>query len=459
MKIETDEIEAPGFLTRQLERIPRRTMGLRTAAIVETLLFLLLLTALNVIFGDGGRFSEFAPHPYWIIILLIAAQYGTNEALTASVLASVFLLAWNFPEQAMDESTFDYVFKVSFRPLLWIVASVVIGEMTVRQIQRHFQLQHDFEAAQKREKSITRAYEQLRGVKEGLETRIAGHLQGTVALYQSLKSIEGLSPVQILMGVGEMVGNVINPEKFSVFSFGPNGFEVISSIGWTDEDGYSRRLTSDAVLSQEMLHSRRIVCSINQDDAEILSAEGILAGPLIDPQSGQVFGMLKIEYMDFIDLTVTNVETFKILCEWAGSAYAQARQFKETLADTMHNAETGVMSQKFERFARDILVYMKSEQGVETTAIEATLKPAGRPTSKERVAIGKQFFQLVRDQLPANAMVCDGRRINLQYIILIPGTSIQQVDPILDKLNKWRDNIKDERLQTVEIQFEAKAIE
>jgi len=457
--METENGEVPGFFSRQLDRIPRMAMGLRTAALVETLVFLTVLTALNGILSDGSRFAEFSPHPYWVIILLIAAQYGTNEALTTSVFASIFLLAWNLPEHAMDESTFDYVFKVSFRPLMWIIASVVIGEMTVRQNQRRFQLHQNLDASQKREKSITRAYEQLRGIKEGLETRIAGHLQGTVALYQSLKSIEGLSPVQILMGVGEMVANVINPEKFSVFSFGPNGFEVISSRGWTEEDGYSRRLTSESVLFREMMDKHRIVCSVNQVDAEILGDEGILAGPLIDPQSGQVFGILKIEYLDFIDLTVTNVETFKILCEWAGSAYAQARQFQETLADTMHNPETGTLSQQFEQFAREILAYMKNEQGVITTTIEVNLRPTQRLTPRERVDLAGRFYQSIKEQLPSNAMVCDGRRRNLQFIILIPGTSKEQVTQMLGDLKNWHEGIKNKLLQTTEIQFEAKDIE
>ncbi|MBU2643090.1 GAF domain-containing protein [bacterium] len=456
--MEADSNDKPGFLAALLNRIPERTIGMRTTAVFETVLFLGVLTALNYLFSDGSRFIDFAPHPYWIIILLIATQYGTNEALTAAILASVLLLAWNLPEQAMDESTFDYIFKISFRPLLWIVAAVVIGELRVHHIQQMQGLQRDFAETEKREKSITRAYEQLRNVKEGLEARIAGHLQGTVALHQSLKSIEGLSPVQILMGVGEMVANVINPEKFSVYSFGPNGFEVISSLGWTEEDGFSRRITSDSKLYQEVMKRRRVICSINQQDADILEDEGILVGPLIDPQGGEIFGMLKIETLDFIDLTLTNVETFKILCEWAGSAYAQARQFQETLADTMHNPDTGAMSQQFGQFARQILETMKTEHGVKTTTIDIALSPARRQNARDRIATARRFFKLVQDPLPANAMICDGRRRNMEFVIFIPGAGPRKGKSILSTLDQWRNSNRDDLLQTVEMTFELKSI-
>jgi len=456
--MEKDKSEKQGFIERILEHIPERAIGLRTVAIFETLVFLFMLTLLNFVFSDGARFVDFSPHPFWIIILLIAAQYGTNEALVASILGSVILLAWNLPEQAMDASTFDYIFQITFRPLLWIVASVVIGELRVRQIQLIKELQSSQFETQKRVKSITRAYGQLRGVKEGLETRIAGHLQGTVALYQSLKSIEGLSPVQILMGVGEMVGNVINPEKFSAFSFGPNGFEVITSIGWLDEDQYSRRISSDSILYQEIMNRRRIICSINKKDAEILGSEGILAGPLIDPQTGQIFGMLKVEYLNFIDLTVTNVETFKTLCEWAGSAYAQARQFQETLADTMHNLETGILSKQFEKFTRQILVDMKKNQGIQTSSIEMTITPGQRQSAQERAVTAQRFYQLIQHQLPANAMLCDGRRRNSQFILLLPGTDLQQTQSLVSKLKKWKKSITDDHFSSIELKLEAKEI-
>ena len=50
------------------------------------------LLADHLLFG-GDRFAAVSPHPFWIVVLLIAAQYGTSEALAAAALASAALLS------------------------------------------------------------------------------------------------------------------------------------------------------------------------------------------------------------------------------------------------------------------------------------------------------------------------------------------------------------------------------
>lgn len=38
--------------------------------------------------------------------------------------------------------------------------------------------------------------------------------------------------------------------------------------------------------------------------------------------------MLKIEETGFLQLNVTTLENFRLLCEWIGTAFAQARRFE-----------------------------------------------------------------------------------------------------------------------------------
>ena len=46
-----------------------------------------------------------------------------------------------------------------------------------------------------------------------------------------------------------------------------------------------------------------------------LMGQGLIAGPLIDPASGKLVGMLKIEEMAFLDLNVSSLQTFKTMAE------------------------------------------------------------------------------------------------------------------------------------------------
>ena len=52
---------------------PTRILGIRASAIVEMLLGLVLLLVIDFVFFDGNRFWEVNPHPFWIVVLLMAA--------------------------------------------------------------------------------------------------------------------------------------------------------------------------------------------------------------------------------------------------------------------------------------------------------------------------------------------------------------------------------------------------
>ncbi len=432
--------------------VPRRFQlkigGIRLAAIFEALSFLMIITGLNLILGDGTRFFDFSPHPYWIIILLLTVQYGTNEGLVCSVLASVFLLVWNLPEQSMSGDIFDYLITVFYRPFLWLIASVVLGELRVRQMREKTELRKELGEVSTREQSITRAYENLKEVKENLEMRIAGELRGSMTSYETLRLIEGLNPVQILMGMEDMVTAIANPKKFSVYSFGENGFEVITSSGWEEGESFSRRIAHDSPIFQEITGSHRVLCSINKHDAAILGAEGILAGPIIDPQSREILGMLKIEELDFMDLTMTNVEIFKILCEWAGSAFTQARQYQTTRGDCMHNLDTGTLSCNFGRFQEQFLNRVLKARRIKGSLLKITLANARKFSNDDRKKIAELFTGTLKKKLPKHMLISEGRRVNVEFVVLMPGVTpaktknnveaimsfmLKQTDPLMRK--------------------------
>ena len=63
------------------ERPPRKIAGLRAAALAESLVLLGAALLVDQFLFNGDRFAGVSPHPFWIVVLLVAAQYGTSEAL------------------------------------------------------------------------------------------------------------------------------------------------------------------------------------------------------------------------------------------------------------------------------------------------------------------------------------------------------------------------------------------
>ena len=55
----------------------------------------------------------------------------------------------------------------------------------------------------------------------------------------------------------------------------------------------------------------------------------MLAGPLRDSSTGEVLGMLKIERIDFQDMTLDTLGVFQGVCDWIGMVIANQRHIEE----------------------------------------------------------------------------------------------------------------------------------
>ena len=76
---------------------PRRLLGVRVAAWVEIALFFVAVLAIDALLLDGDRFWDVRPHPFWLIVILVAVQYGANASLVAALTASLALTVGNLP--------------------------------------------------------------------------------------------------------------------------------------------------------------------------------------------------------------------------------------------------------------------------------------------------------------------------------------------------------------------------
>jgi hypothetical protein len=315
---------------------PPTVFGLRRSAIVEILVFFAAALAIDFVFFDFARFAGVSPHPFWAIVLLCAVQYGTSEGLLAAAASSAALLAWSLPPQRFDEDLYQWLLGATLEPLMWTVAAVVFGELQGRVRRERDELREEALQSRKREEVIAAAYRKLDARREALESRVAGQLRTVFAIYNAAKGIERMATDEVQAGVTDLVRTVLGPRRFSVFLLSGDTLTLAISEGWDGGAGtvYARAFDGQSRLFQAVVGSHRTLVAASAADEAVLGGEGLLAGPLLNVDSGEVIGMLKIEEMGFLDLSVTSTENFRLLCEWIGTAYAQARRF-ESAFDTV----------------------------------------------------------------------------------------------------------------------------
>lgn len=304
-------------------------LGIRRTAVIETAIYLGALLALDYFLFDGTRFRDVVPHPFWPIVILIAAQYGTSEGLMAATAATAALFVGNVPEQTIAQDAYDYLADLVRQPTMWLVTATVLGELRMRHVRERNDLRREVAAGLERQRELEAAHAHVSGLKDHLETRVATQLRSAMTMYHAARSLEKTDTSLVLLGVMEVVRSVMNPEKFSLYLLREDVLEVSIAEGWMPQDQYIRVFRAESRLFQHVVAGQQVLCVANEQDEETLLKQGVLAGPLMDNETGDVLGMLKIEEMGLFEMHFTNVQTFRVLCDWIADSYLVARRFED----------------------------------------------------------------------------------------------------------------------------------
>ncbi|WP_119153569.1 GAF domain-containing protein [Caldimonas tepidiphila] len=311
-------------------RLPTRLAGLRTSALLEIAAFLAVALLLDRGIGSGHRLAEISPHPFWIPVLLASCYYGTHEGLAAAALAGAALLLGALPEQRLDEDLYSWLLRATLPVIVWSVAALVLGGIRDRLRRRHEALQRQYDEAQEQLSAIADAYAQLDRANQHLEARVAGQLCTVQAMYEAARAIERQDVGDVLCGVSDLVRTVLSPGKFSLFLLHEGRLEAVAQEGWREDDPFAREFESASPIFENLVGRQEVLVISNPAHEALLGCEGLLAGPLVNRDTGEVVGMLKIEQIGFLELHSSGVQNFRLLCEWIGAALAKAQHLERS---------------------------------------------------------------------------------------------------------------------------------
>jgi hypothetical protein len=411
--------KAPGP-ARDGARAPRSILGLRVSALIETICFLALALALDWQFGDADRLRGIEPHPFWIIVLLVSAQNGAREGLLAAVLSSAALLAWNLPVQGFSEDLYAWLLRATTEPLLWIFAAMAVGEIRDSHRRARDADREALAEAREHAEGIGAAYERLSVLKDHLEARVAGQARTVRSIFVASRSIERQDTGQVLAGVQQLVAAVMNPRKFSLFLVNGGVLEASLSEGWSPADGFACAFDQASPMFQAVVSHRQFLIASRPSHGLVLGTEGLLAGPLTCTETGEVIGMLKIEALEFLELNPTSVQNFRILCEWIGSAYANAQRWEQGEASRHFDLARRMLPAALFELQRGLAVAMAARLGLDVCLLFIAFDlPPGSATTLQPAAA--RIVARRAEPLLGQAEHCfDWRRDGWDVVILLP---------------------------------------
>ncbi|MFM9889848.1 MAG: GAF domain-containing protein [Rickettsiales bacterium] len=415
---------------------PTRILGLRATALVETLGILILLTLLDVVLGQGDRFWYVNPHPYWIAVIFVAAKYGTNEGLFAAIMASLFYLLGNIPDQAEGMGRYDYIYAIVVNPILWLVAGLFVGGLRQMHITERDNLRREVEDATQRETLISDSYKFVKTRKESLEVQVSGQLVSSIEAYRAAKAVETLDPKSVMQGVEKLVKSVLGPQKFSLYIFHNNKLNATILHGWAPSDSFTQEIDSFSPLYQAVVGRQETLVIANEQHEALLDGQGIMAGPIVDVESGRVVGMLKVEQMDFISLSLNTVETFRALCEWIGTALINARNYQTVKSESIVNPERNLLTYNYFKRQSDYLAKLAKRVGFDLSMLVIKVNDPKALTDADRITVARQIGESVKTALRNVDLAFDYQTDGEEYSVLLPATNQAGAAIVRDKIAK-----------------------
>ncbi|MDJ0840044.1 MAG: GAF domain-containing protein [Acidobacteriota bacterium] len=431
-------------------------LGIHAGAIVEVVLFLTAGLLLDLFVFDGNRFWDVKPHPFWIVVIMTGVRYGTAEGLTAAVASTAALLIGNWPQQSIDQGWYDHLLGIWSRPLMWLSGAVFLGVLRARQVSRTRSLIQEIAERDEKLKKINKSHGQVSRQKEALEELVADPLDTAIELYNTAREVEKMDSVKVMASAMDLTKTILNPAKASIYLLVDDVLQAGMQEGWSEEDKYLNSFRSNSGLFTEVVGRQRFLNTTRPEDERVLAGQGVMAGPLINRNTGEVSGMLKIERIPFLDPDSSTVKSFEILCEWLGALLSNARNYREGRTNPL--GESRLMTQRMYQRHVEFLRSLSGRLNFEVSVVRIQLGQPHRLSLKKRRRAATILAEVVNISLRQTDYAFDYLERGWSYEILLPGNNLEGAYFVVDKVKSHFGRRLEEELPDVQFAISAEKL-
>jgi hypothetical protein len=201
--------------------------------ILESLLLLGIIQFVLTRYGGAPAGTGGMPHPFWIPVLLMSAQYGIMGGLFATLAASATMFLGGLPPQSAAEDFYDYAAVVAAQPCAWFASALILGGLRTLHMHQHGELGDRLERATRIGCAIADRLEQTIAENERLERRIATDLCTLTAVLRGLAELDVGDRRTLARGFAAVIGSATGATSFVLYINDPTGLQAHIAI----EDG------------------------------------------------------------------------------------------------------------------------------------------------------------------------------------------------------------------------------
>lgn len=398
---------------------------------IQATICALSLAFIHYVLGGGSLFLSLILYGFWFLSCIIASLYGTVAGLYCSLLCSAIYLLFqlldpNNPSSALLQ------FQPYEQPLLWIFSSIVFGEIRSQLNVSMLQLQDHMAQLSNSNQSLQDSMSEVQRENKKFKNLLVTSGEKNEETIGVLLPLLVLKSSQVLLNVENAIHTILGPKKFSIYANGSGGLEVLISHGWASTDSFPLRISPDDPLYKSLVIHRETVIT-SEIGKDIMENHGVFAAPFSDPETGEVYGIIKIEDMGVKVLDQTSIEIAKKLCHFIGQVYALARHYQDGMKSSIYSRQGYIYSDAMYQCLHEYLVMLAKKVGFSLSSFHIVLR-----SSSEHVFISELRIvaDIISRTLPSQALVFQGKGPSYEISVLLPGYMPRQVEAYEADLTK-----------------------
>jgi hypothetical protein len=258
------------------------------------------------------------PHPFGLVVLLIALQYGTIRAAAVTVAATLLLVPM-LPAQEFGEEWNRYLLSLVREPLIWCALVLVVGGFTDRQRRRRNQAEAEAAEAREQLARMVEVNEAMSASHRALETTVAAQGSTAARIFEATRAL-GHQESSVVAGTLGLLKVTTGATSGALYLVAGGHLELAAA----DRDPSAFAAGPSIEVITALAAGRECLVASRAEDRAILDGTALLAGPLRSPE-GALLGILTIEALPFRQFGLDTVANFIAVCGWVADALTQER--------------------------------------------------------------------------------------------------------------------------------------
>ena len=317
------------------------------AYLFETCFGLGMLTIINLVFFPSfPGFYGIEPHPFWVVILLMATRYGFRAAFFASAAAALtfFVLLGNALSAKIVTARDLLEWTYAKDAILFLVAGNILGILIQLLFDRQYHTHQNNRALTDENQNLKQALAKSNEMNREFSKKLITADETLPLLFHYVKKFSITNELNLLALATELTQKVTQATQVCAYLFEKGEWILHSSNGQLRKNtSGKKRLQLPLGLQRKLIDQQQLIHT--EDLANLppnTSADFYLCGPIVKTTANnrpKTIGLIAIEQLDFIHYAPSTERLFKLVLDWVNFSMEQMPLSKTA---TIANEEPGI---------------------------------------------------------------------------------------------------------------------